>query len=169
MEESATGLRGRYLRGAAGTLRRWPRKRSGRCMPRSGNWPSPTTVRKAYAAPLGPRSLLRYHESSSRGSASEARYDRAGSSCIVDQSAVPPAVDLSLVVLRRACGRDESEPRPDAADRPAVLGYPFYGVRQMMWYLQNKEYGVNQKRVRRLMRRCRSTRSPTLASRERAI
>ncbi len=31
------------------------------------------------------------------------------------------------------------------------LDTPFYGVRQMTWYLQNKGHLVNQKRIRRLM------------------
>ena len=39
---------------------------------------------------------------------------------------------------------------------------PFYGVRQMTWYLQNDGHGVNQKRIRRLMRlmRVRRENSP---------
>ena len=32
------------------------------------------------------------------------------------------------------------------------LDTPFYGVRQMTWHLQNEGHGVNQKRIRRLMR-----------------
>ena len=32
------------------------------------------------------------------------------------------------------------------------LDTPFYGVRQMTWYLQNEGYAVNEKRIRRLMR-----------------
>ncbi|WP_283178853.1 IS3 family transposase [Gemmobacter sp. 24YEA27] len=32
------------------------------------------------------------------------------------------------------------------------LDTPFYGVRQMIWHLQNEGHGVNQKRIRRLMR-----------------
>ena len=32
------------------------------------------------------------------------------------------------------------------------LESPFYGVRQMTWHLQNDWHGVNQKRIRRLMR-----------------
>lgn len=32
------------------------------------------------------------------------------------------------------------------------LDTPFYGVRQRTWPLQNDGYGVNQKRIRRLMR-----------------
>ncbi len=32
---------------------------------------------------------------------------------------------------------------------------PFSGVRQMTWHLQNEGHAVNQKRIRRLMRRKR--------------
>jgi putative transposase len=32
------------------------------------------------------------------------------------------------------------------------LDTPFYGVRQMMWHLQNEGHAVNEKRIRRLMR-----------------
>ncbi|MEM7025885.1 MAG: IS3 family transposase, partial [Pseudomonadota bacterium] len=35
------------------------------------------------------------------------------------------------------------------------LETPFYGVRQMTWHLQNEGHPVNQKRIRRLMRRMR--------------
>ncbi len=31
-------------------------------------------------------------------------------------------------------------------------GTPFYGVRQMTWYLRSKGWQINVKRVRRLMR-----------------
>ncbi|WP_256480842.1 IS3 family transposase [Paracoccus sp. 08] len=33
-----------------------------------------------------------------------------------------------------------------------LLDTPFYGVRQITWHLQNEGHGVNQKRIRRLMR-----------------
>src|SRR3954471_19680229 len=78
---------------------------SGDCMQRSGNWPSPTIF---------------CHESSSPGSASEARDDRTEPSLTVSRGAVPPAVDLAIIVLLRAAGRDRDEPLPDAADRQAV-------------------------------------------------
>jgi putative transposase len=35
------------------------------------------------------------------------------------------------------------------------LETPFYGVRQMTWHLQNEGHAVNEKRIRRLMRRKR--------------
>lgn len=43
-----------------------------------------------------------------------------------------------------------------------LLDTPFYGVRQMTWHLQNEGHGVNQKRIRRLMRlmRVRRENSP---------
>src|SRR5690606_649221 len=42
----------------------------------------------------------------------------------VDRSAVPPAVDLAVVVLLPATGRERDEPGADAADRSAVPGNP---------------------------------------------
>src|SRR3954447_18542041 len=52
--------------------------------------------------------------------ASEARDDRTEPSLAVSRGAVPPAVDLAIIVLLRAAGRDRDEPLPDAADRQAV-------------------------------------------------
>ncbi|XQZ47274.1 hypothetical protein E2978_08680 [Paracoccus yeei] len=56
----STELRISSSAAAESLLRRWMRRRSGHCMPRSENWLSPTIF---------------CHESSSRGPASEARDD----------------------------------------------------------------------------------------------
>jgi hypothetical protein len=66
------------------------------CKRRSGSWRSPTIF---------------CHESSSLGSASEARHDREEPPEPVSRGAMLPAVDLSVVVLLRADGRDGPEPR----------------------------------------------------------
>lgn len=80
-----------------------------------------------------------FHESSSPGSASgegsrrhgfkadPERDDRTNPSQAVGRGAVPPAVDLTVVVLLRANWRDGPEPRPHAADRQAVPGNPVLG------------------------------------------
>ena len=60
------------------------------------------------------------HESSSLGSASEARDDCEEPSQPVGRGAMPPAVDLAVVVLLRTDGRDGHEPRPHGEDRQAV-------------------------------------------------
>ena len=92
------------------------------------------------------------HRSSRSGSASDARHDREEPPAPVGRCAMPPAVNLAVIVPLRATGRNGDEPRPHAADRQTVLETPFYGVRQMTWHLQNEGHAVNEKRIRRLMR-----------------
>jgi len=50
------------------------------------------------------------HESSGLGPGSEARNDRAKPSQALGRDAAPPALDLAVVVLLRAAGRDGDEP-----------------------------------------------------------
>ena len=95
--------------GAARRSLRSMRIRCGRFMRRSGSWRSPTIF---------------CHESSSPGPASEARDDRTLAPRAVGRVTMPPAVDLALVVLLRAAGRDRDEPDAHAVDRPAVPGNP---------------------------------------------
>ncbi len=49
------------------------------------------------------------------------RHDRTGPSRAIGRGAVPPVVDLAVVVLLYAARRDRDEPRPDADNRQAVL------------------------------------------------
>ena len=76
---------------------------------------------------------------------------------------MPPAVDPAVLdpavrVLLRSQGRDRDEPRPYAADRPAVSGNALLrraadaGVQQMTRPLHNEGHAVNVTRSRRLMR-----------------
>lgn len=76
---------------------------------------------------------------------------------------MPPAVDPAVLdpavrVLLRSKGRDRDEPRPYAADRPAVSGNALLrraaddGVQQMTRPLHNEGHAVNVTRSRRLMR-----------------
>lgn len=65
---------------------------------------------------------------------------------------MPPAVDLAVIILLRAAGRNGDEPRLMLLIDMQFQGTPFYGVRQMTWHLQNEGHAVNQKRIRRLMR-----------------
>lgn len=83
------------------------------------------TVRDLHAK-IGERAVAKdfYHESSSPGPASEARDDRTLTSQAVGRGAMLTAVDLTVIVRLRGAGRDGDEPRPHAADRPAVSGNP---------------------------------------------
>ena len=63
-------------------------------------------------------------ESSSPGPASEARDDRTSPPHAVGRGAMPPPVDLAIIVLLRAAGRDRDEPGAHAVDRPVVPGNP---------------------------------------------
>ena len=62
------------------------------------------------------------HESSSRGSASEAQDGRAWQYQPVNWQTVQAVVDFAVIVLLHAQGRDGDEPDVDAADRRAVSG-----------------------------------------------
>lgn len=63
---------------------------------------------------------------------------------------------LKKEVARLRAERDIGEPQQNLGLMWVIdqqfLDTPFYGVRQMTWHLQSEGHGVNQKRIRRLMR-----------------
>jgi hypothetical protein len=90
--------------------RRCPRStriRCGRCTRRSGSWLSPTIF---------------CPEGSNPGSGNEARDDRKEPPELVGRGAMPPAVDLPVVVLYAPQG--ETAMKLDLVDRQAVPGHP---------------------------------------------
>jgi hypothetical protein len=107
------------------------------CTPRSESWLSPTIF---------------CHESSSPGSASEARDDRK------DHPKLSVGAQCRLLSISRSsfyyAPQGETAMNLDLMlliDKQ-FLDTPFYGVRQMTWHLQNEGHAVNEKRIRRLMR-----------------
>ena len=104
-----------FSSGAAESLLRRTRKRSARCMPRSGNWLWPTIF---------------CHESSSRGPASGAQVDWAGPSRAVDRRTVPPlSVSRSSFYDEPSGETEMNRSLMQLIDRQ-FLDTPFYGVRR---------------------------------------
>lgn len=62
------------------------------------------------------------------------------------------AVDLTVTFYCEPQGESELNLALMLLIDKQFLETPFYGVQQMTWHLQNEDYPVNIKRIRRLMR-----------------